>query len=621
MALCRVSQKTTQLTYDAVGRVATKTDVSGYTLTFDYDDLDRLTKITFPDDTFNEYTYTLLDLTTIQDRAGRKTTFEYNNVRQMTKRTDPLGRVTLFQWCKCGALRGLTDPMGRTIFWRHDIQGRLKSKEYVDGSQVTYRYEDAVSRLSQRIDEKLQVTQYDYNKDDTLKRIAYNNAAVPTPAVALTYDANYSRILSMTDGAGTMLYTYFPITSTPSLGAGQLASVDGPLQNDRITFDYDELGRRVSTAINDGAFPIGVPASVRYDAAGRMFEAKNALGKFTYTPDGNSDRLASQNYPNGQTATYTYDQLPNDLLLTKITNTGSGPGSALISEFDYIHDAKRGRIASWTQDPGAVYTLGYDEADQLTSARLSAIPGYDPFPPKVFQYTYDLAGNRLTERITEQTFSATKILSDNTFSYNALNQLTSVSGGASAEATYEWDAEQRLVAVNSGNERTQFTYDGLGRRVGIRKLVDGSEVSNRLFVWCDNEICEERTPSGNVSKRFFHQGMEISSGANTGVYYYTRDHLGSIRELIDSGGALRARYAYDPFGRRTHSGDMEADFGFAGMFFVAEANLSLTYFRAYESEVGRWLSRDTLQYAELRQSSNIYIYIYIVTTIQSMWLI
>jgi YD repeat-containing protein len=72
----------TTWTYDAAGRIATTIDVSGYTLTFDYDDLDRLTTITFPDSTFNEYTYTLLDLTTIQDRAGWKTTFEYNGVRR-----------------------------------------------------------------------------------------------------------------------------------------------------------------------------------------------------------------------------------------------------------------------------------------------------------------------------------------------------------------------------------------------------------------------------------------------------------------------------------------------------------------------------------------------------------
>ena len=156
-------------TYDSVGRVRTKTDESGYTLTFDYDDLDRLTKITFPDGTFDQFTYTRLDRTLIQDRAGRQTSFEYNSIRQMTKRTDPLNRATLFQWCKCGALKSLTDPMGRTTTWRHDIQGRVKCKEYADGSKVTYLYENTISRLSQRIDEKLQVTQYDYNRDDTAK--------------------------------------------------------------------------------------------------------------------------------------------------------------------------------------------------------------------------------------------------------------------------------------------------------------------------------------------------------------------------------------------------------------------------------------------------------------------
>jgi YD repeat-containing protein len=116
-------------TYDAISRVRTKTDESGYILTFDYDALDRLTQITFPDGTFDHFTYTLLDRTLTKDRAGRQTTFEYNSIRQMTKRTDPLNRVTLFQWCKCGALRSLTDPMGRTTSWQHDIQSRVKSKE------------------------------------------------------------------------------------------------------------------------------------------------------------------------------------------------------------------------------------------------------------------------------------------------------------------------------------------------------------------------------------------------------------------------------------------------------------------------------------------------------------
>src|SRR6185503_20268363 len=153
--------------------------------------------------TFDELGYTRLDRTLFRDRAERLTSFEYDNIQQMIKRTDPLNRVTLFDWCKCGALRRLTDPMGRTTTWRHDIQGRVKCKEYASGARVSFLYENALSRLSQRIDEQLQVTQYDYNLDHTLSRITYTNAVVPTSPVTFTYDARYGRLRSMTDGSGT----------------------------------------------------------------------------------------------------------------------------------------------------------------------------------------------------------------------------------------------------------------------------------------------------------------------------------------------------------------------------------------------------------------------------------
>lgn len=52
-------------------------------------------------------------------------------------------------------------------------------------------------------------------------------------------------------------------TPVAELGAGQVASVDGPLTDDTITYTYDELGRVTSRAIN------GVAASQTYDALGR----------------------------------------------------------------------------------------------------------------------------------------------------------------------------------------------------------------------------------------------------------------------------------------------------------------------------------------------------------------
>ena len=174
--------------------------------------------------------------------------------------------------------------------------------------------------------------------------------------------------------------------------------------------------------------------------------------------------------------------------------------------------------------------------------------------------------------------------------------------GSGIARTNEWDANNRLVAVNTGTQRTEFSYDGLGQLASIRQLTNGTEASLRRFVWSDNLICEELDASGTVVKRFFYQGAKLEAGTNAGLYYFTRDHLGSVRELTDQTGNVRARYSYDPFGRRTRTaGDLDADFGFAGMFWASEASLSITHFRAYDAELGRWLSRNPLRDAETRQ--------------------
>ena len=296
------------------GQTRTKTDESRYTLTFDYDDMDRLIKITHPDGTSEQITYNRFDVTNVMDRAGRQTTFEFDNIRQMRKRTDPLGRVTLFEWCRCGAIKTLTDPMGRTTTWLTDVQSRTIAKQYGDGSQAQHFYVNASSRLRQVIDEKQQISQFAYNLDDTLKSVVHANAAIPTPGVSYTYDPNYSRVLSMSDGTGTTLYSYVPVTGTPTLGANELASVDGPLPNDTITYEYDELDRRISTAIN------GVAMRMTCDAAGRVITETNALGTFTYACDGASGRLLTNVFPNGLTVERGYGGNLEDRELQRITH-------------------------------------------------------------------------------------------------------------------------------------------------------------------------------------------------------------------------------------------------------------------------------------------------------------
>jgi YD repeat-containing protein len=291
---------TVTATYDSFGRTRTVTDVSGYTSTFDYNNLDRITRITHPDSTYEAVTYDRLDPNVMRDRAGRLIFLNHDSLRQLTQVTDPLGRATRLDWCGCGTIKSLTDPMGRTTSWLMDVQGRKTAKQYADGSQVRFIYENSTSRLRQVVDERQQLTVFSYNRDDRLASIHYANTAVATPNVIFMYDPNYERLASATDGIGTTVYSYYPITGSPTLGASQLASVTGPLPHQLVTYSYDELGRPVHRTM-DGA------DSVRaLDPVGRIVGVSNALGAFHYTYDGASRRLLLAILPNGQTGGFGY---------------------------------------------------------------------------------------------------------------------------------------------------------------------------------------------------------------------------------------------------------------------------------------------------------------------------
>ena len=183
---------------------------------------------------------------------------------------------------------------------------------------------------------------------------------------------------------------------------------------------------------------------------------------------------------------------------------------------------------------------------------------------------------------------------DKNFSYDLNGNMTS--DGA---RNFEWDAENRLIAVTiiATGHRSEFAYDGLGRRVVIRELDVVStvltETSNKKYLWDGVEIAEERDTTGaNVTKQFYAQGFVDSDLTKL---YYTRDHLGSIRELTDSSQVVRARYDYDPYGRMTKiSGDRDSFLGYTNMQWHMQSGLNLTMFRAYDPNVGRWISQDPI---------------------------
>ena len=135
-----------------------------------------------------------------------------------------------------------------------------------------------------------------------------------------------------------------------------------------------------------------------------------------------------------------------------------------------------------------------------------------------------------------------------------------------------------------------FTYDGSGRRVGIVESHGSTVLTSKTFVWCGSQLCQQRDSTGHtVTNQFFTYGEQIN-GTN---YYFTRDRLGSVREMTDSSGNIQANYDYDPWGRQTQiAGTLSADFGFTGFYMEKAAGLDLTWYRAYDPEKGGWLSRD-----------------------------
>jgi RHS repeat-associated protein len=100
------------------------------------------------------------------------------------------------------------------------------------------------------------------------------------------------------------------------------------------------------------------------------------------------------------------------------------------------------------------------------------------------------------------------------------------------------------------------------------------------------------------------------------AYYYTRDHLGSVREMCNSSGNIVSRYGYDPYGApppgystNLISGTNLATKQYANYYVHATSGLYLTKYRAFDSNAERWLSRDPLPAAEMAQGPNLYEYV------------
>ncbi len=193
------------------------------------------------------------------------------------------------------------------------------------------------------------------------------------------------------------------------------------------------------------------------------------------------------------------------------------------------------------------------------------------------------------------------VATDGSIGYDAAGNL--IRGGRLQNATYEYDANNRMRRTVEGSFETLAVYDGAGRRV---QTTEGGVTKHHIYDVFGRAIAEYE-PSGGGWKRddiYIDRqllAMEMVGGAQRYVF---SDHLGSTRVVMDGGGAIILRRDYQPFGEELRAGhgmrtgaqgfggSDPAGHDFAMMERSEVTSLDHTLWRKYDPWAGRWTSPD-----------------------------
>jgi RHS repeat-associated protein len=381
---------------------------------------------------------------------------------------------------------------------------------------------DANGNLAEVTDSKGQVTAYTYDALDRLTETTYDD----TSTTSYTYDAG-DRMTEIDDSiAGTITRTYDL--------RDRLTNETTPEGN--VSYTYDAVSRRASmTVYGQTAISYG------YDEGDRLTSITQGTSTVSFGYD-DANRRTSLTLPNGIEVAYAYDAASQ---LTGLTYT---LGMTTLGTLTYSYDLAGNRTAvggTWarTNLPSALSAATYDAANQIATWGSTS-------------FSYDANGSLTNDGAK-------------TYTWNARNQLSGLSGGASASFQYDGLGRRRAKTIASAS--TGFLYDGLN---AVQELSSG-------------------TPSANIVAGLgLDEWFARTDGGGTS--YFLGDALGSTMALADGSGSVQTAYTYEPFGGFSTSG---AGTNNPSAFTGREADgTGLSFYRAryYHPQLQRFVSEDPL---------------------------
>ena len=389
----------------------------------------------------------------------------------------------------------------------------------------------------------------------------------------------------------------------------------------RTSIKYDFTGNILKCHESHQSAPGGTAITKQsvftYDNRHRLLSETAFLngtvaGSVTYGYD-NTGRPVSKTYGNGVTEMITYN-IQGWQTAQNVTRNGT---SLYTSELKYYNPVKGtgalygGNISEWSsqqsQHPQSTYGFIYDNLNRITHT--SRYEGTSAIPQTTYTeqgITYDKNGN-----ITTLKRYAAAPADDFTYHYTG-NLLTSLSG--STNASYTYDANGNMTA--DGRKNLQITYNLLN----LPQVISRGNVAQARYIYTADSIkCET---AGNADGGYaylgslifiknaagyafesaqFGAGRIINATGTPAPYYYTTDHLGSVRMITDAGGAIKEQNDYYPFGGRHTTGYTYAalpgnNHKFNGKEEQTTGNLGYLDYgaRMYDNVTGRWFEQDPL---------------------------